>query len=151
MSINTENLGIGVNSPYNDSYFNGRIDEVVIFNIALEPSQIELVYQNKLDEISQVTGLATNAELPLEIALMQNYPNPFNPVTTIQFTMPSMSNVTLRVFDILGREVAVLIDEEKPAGYHEVHFDASHMPSGIYMYRLETPHNQLTRRMTLIK
>jgi len=97
------------------------------------------------------TSVKNFSEHPGGFALQQNYPNPFNPATTISYTIPVNSHITLRVFDILGREVAVLIDEEKPAGYHKIHFDASHLPSGIYMYRLETLHNQFTRKMTFIK
>ena len=66
-----------------------------------------------------------------------NYPNPFNPQTLIRFTVPATQHVTLHVFDALGRRVAVLVDEVRSAGAHEVAFDASSLPSGMYFYRLQ--------------
>ena len=68
---------------------------------------------------------------------MQNYPNPCNPGTTIQFTLAKICNVDLKVYDMLGREVAVLVNEKKDAGVHEVTFDGSGLSSGVYFYRLQ--------------
>ncbi len=70
--------------------------------------------------------------------LYQNYPNPFNPVTTISFTLPARSVVSLKVFDILGKEVSVLVDEEKSPGTYSVRFNAEKLSSGVYIYRLES-------------
>jgi len=75
--------------------------------------------------------------LPEQIELFQNYPNPFNPSTTISFQLSTISSVKLKVFDILGREVARLIDEKLEAGSHRIILDASRMVSGIYFYRLQ--------------
>ena len=96
--------------------------------------------------------------------LKQNYPNPFNPSTTIKFTIPSnvkgrMSNVTLKVYDVLGNEIVTLVNEEKPAGNYEVEFDGNGLPSGVYFYQLrvggpETSSGQAmiqTKKMILIK
>ncbi|MDD5361479.1 MAG: T9SS type A sorting domain-containing protein, partial [Ignavibacteria bacterium] len=66
----------------------------------------------------------------------QNYPNPFNPSTNIYFTLPVRSHVTIKVFDITGKEIKTLINELKPAGSHSVIFDASNLSSGIYFYRI---------------
>lgn len=68
--------------------------------------------------------------------LDQNYPNPFNPTTTISYALPSHANVTVRVFDMLGRQVAELVNESVSAGQHSVEFDASQHASGLYFYRL---------------
>jgi hypothetical protein len=84
--------------------------------------------------------------------LKQNYPNPFNPATTIEFTLAERGNVTLKVFDMLGREVATLVDGELNAGvlYKET-FDASKLSSGIYIYRLKTEKSSLVRKLMLMK
>ncbi|KPP98400.1 MAG: extracellular protein [Bacteroidetes bacterium HLUCCA01] len=89
--------------------------------------------------------------LPQTISLMQNFPNPFNPSTTIGFDLPQNEQVRLAIYDLLGREVAVLIDQQLPAGVHQVNFDASSLASGQYLYRISTPSATLTRSMTLIK
>ena len=85
------------------------------------------------------------------LELEQNYPNPFNPATEISFSVPAGEHVRLTVFDVLGREVAILVNEERSAGAHSVTFDASEHSSGIYLYRLETAGQQITRKMMLIK
>ena len=74
--------------------------------------------------------------IPKEFGLEQNYPNPFNPTTTIQFSVPNRSSVTLKIFDILGREVATLVDDEREPGEYKVQFDASAFASGVYFYRI---------------
>ena len=89
--------------------------------------------------------------LPAEIALGQNYPNPFNPSTMIRYQLPVNSHVELKVFDLLGREVATLVDGRVSAGYHEVSFNAPGLSSGLYIYRLVTETASFQRRMTLIK
>jgi uncharacterized lipoprotein YddW (UPF0748 family) len=83
--------------------------------------------------------------------LQQNYPNPFNPVTTIEFTIPETGMVSLKVFDILGREVSSLINNELTAGVHKLLFDASGMASGIYFYRLSAGTFSVIKKMTLLK
>lgn len=88
------------------------------------------------------------AEIP---KLLQNYPNPFNPTTKIGFQIADRGRVSLKVFDILGREVVTLIDEEKQPGEYEVQWDASDNASGIYLYRLAAAGFQLTRRLVLVR
>ena len=92
-------------------------------------------------------------ELPEVYALAQNYPNPFNPATAIRFQLPQAERVTLRVFDVLGREVAALLDNTSLAGgEHTVRFDASGLTSGVYLYRLEAGASFVqTKRMMLVK
>jgi hypothetical protein len=89
--------------------------------------------------------------LPQRFGLEQNYPNPFNPSTVIRYAVPQASQVRLIVFDMMGREVATLVQGTKSAGYHEVVFDASHLGSGAYMYRLEAGDVVLARTLYLIK
>jgi hypothetical protein len=91
-------------------------------------------------------------ELPAEFDLRQNYPNPFNPSTTIAFDLPRADNVTLEVYDVVGRHVATLVDgREMTAGRHEVRFDASGMSSGLYLYVMRTNERTQTRAMVLMK
>lgn len=77
------------------------------------------------------------AALPQEYLLYQNYPNPFNPVTTIRFDLPESGHVSLKVYDVIGQEVVVLVDEERDAGVHRVKFNGGSLPSGAYIYRLQ--------------
>jgi hypothetical protein len=79
------------------------------------------------------------------------YPNPFNPTTTLRFTLPAAADVRLEVFDLLGRRVATLVDGPLDAGTHAVPFDAAHLPSGTYLYRMQAGGAVLTQRMTLVK
>ena len=86
------------------------------------------------------------------LKLFQNFPNPFNPVTTIKFDIRSLGNVSLKVFDVLGREIAVLVDQNLRAGTYERVFDARDLPSGVYVYSLNVDGKQIgVRRMTLLK
>jgi len=89
--------------------------------------------------------------LPMEFELSQNYPNPFNPSTKIGWQSPVGSNQTLKIYDVLGNEVATLIDEYKPAGIYEVEWNASGSPSGVYFYQLITDKFIETKKMMLIK
>ncbi len=90
-------------------------------------------------------------QTPYGFELSQNYPNPFNPVTSIQFEIPNTGYISLKVYDMIGREVATLIDKNMTAGEHSVRFDATNLSSGIYIYRLSTGNESMTKKMTLIK
>jgi len=96
-------------------------------------------------------GLGVEVELPTEYALHSAYPNPFNPVTTLGFDLPENSRVRLSVYDISGRLVAAVVDGWRSAGYHEVAFDASHLASGVYIYRLEAGDFSANGKMILMK
>jgi hypothetical protein len=86
-----------------------------------------------------------------QFSLNQNYPNPFNPSTVISYQLPVYSNVTLKVYDVLGNEVATLVNEEKPAGSYEVNFTTSSLTSGVYFYQLKSGSYLETKKMILIK
>jgi hypothetical protein len=107
-----------------------------------------------------VTASPTNIEVeteipvPLTFTLSQNYPNPFNPTTTIQYDIPAVgvqNFVSIRIFDIMGREVATLVNETKEAGSYEVQFDASKLASGVYFYRLQAGTFAQVKKMILMK
>ena len=97
-------------------------------------------------EISSVDNL-----LPTEYALEQNFPNPFNPSTTIKYQLPKDGLVTLKIYDILGREVATLVNEEKIAGKYQVNFNASSLASGVYIYKLQAGDFVSSKKMLLLK
>jgi hypothetical protein len=88
---------------------------------------------------------------PSEYFLSQNYPNPFNPLTKIEYSIPTHSYVTMKVFDLLGREVIDLVNAEKESGYYEIEFNASDIPSGIYFYEMRTESFVQTRKLILLK
>ncbi|MCX7878753.1 MAG: T9SS type A sorting domain-containing protein, partial [Ignavibacteria bacterium] len=92
------------------------------------------------------------SSVPENYMLYQNYPNPFNPTTNIKFGIPKAGNVKLVVFDILGREVATIVNNEfRDVGTYTVTFDASHLSSGVYFYRLESGDFSQTKKMLLVK
>jgi hypothetical protein len=90
-------------------------------------------------------------QIPPDYSLEQNFPNPFNPATSIRYLLPDPSFVLLKVFDLLGREVAVLVNEDQPAGSHQVEFRAEHLPSGIYFFTLQANGYTKVRKMVLMK
>jgi hypothetical protein len=89
--------------------------------------------------------------LPQDYVLHQNYPNPFNPVTNLRYGVPEMSHVSLKVYNILGQEVATLVDEVKSAGYHVIHWNAAHLASGIYFTRMDSGDKVRMTKMLLLK
>jgi hypothetical protein len=101
-----------------------------------------------------ITGINNGSSAynnPSDYQLSQNYPNPFNPETKINFTIPSTGLVSLKVFDVLGKEVASLVNEVRNAGVHEVTFNASSLSSGTYFYRIETGNFVKTKKMMVLK
>tara|TARA_R110000868_G_scaffold396971_4_gene669473 strand:- start:231 stop:3452 length:3222 start_codon:yes stop_codon:yes gene_type:complete len=140
-------LTIGQVLPNNNQYnFNGKIDDIRLYD-----------YPLSLQEITELLTLSTNneeeskSEIPENTVLHQNYPNPFNPSTVISYQLSEHSLVSLKVYDLLGREVATLVDERVNAGKHQVTLDASEFSSGIYFYRLTTNNISFTKRMILMK
>ncbi|MGD8778744.1 MAG: T9SS type A sorting domain-containing protein [Ignavibacteria bacterium] len=109
-------------------------------------------YAERWDPGLVTTGVETiNASIPDKYKLGQNYPNPFNPTTKIEFSLPQSGNVSLKVFNILGQEVATLVKEQMNAGTYKVDFDASNLTSGVYVYRLETANYSVSKKMLLVK
>jgi hypothetical protein len=135
-NYNNSNLRI-VDCQFNRIYIIG--DPKCVY---FENTSGEIVYTN-VDDF-QITGLKG-------FALTQNYPNPFNPSTTITFTLSSAGHVTLTVYDLVGREIAVLVDGTKSAGEYEIIFDAGNLPAGTYIYRLQANNFTETKKMVLVK
>jgi len=102
---------------------------------------------------SEITDIRTEdlSTIPETYSLQQNYPNPFNPTTTINFSIPSSENVSLKIFNILGGEIATLISEELNAGNYSYNFDASNLASGLYIYQITAGKFNQVRKMNLLK
>ncbi len=98
-----------------------------------------------------LTGIQQTVEIPNYYSLAQNYPNPFNPVTSIKYSVPTAVNVTLKIFDVLGKEVATLVNETKQPGFYTADFNASSFASGIYFYRIDAGEFSSVKKMVLVK
>jgi photosystem II stability/assembly factor-like uncharacterized protein len=130
---------------------NSPIMDLVLHNdtrILVAATYGRSMYKYDLDII---TNVATDVLQPIEIQLLQNYPNPFNPTTKIKYEIPERSFVILKVYDVLGKEITTLINEEKPEGIYEVSFDAFDLASGIYFYKLQAGSLIEIRKMILLK
>ncbi|MBK8553873.1 MAG: T9SS type A sorting domain-containing protein [Ignavibacteria bacterium] len=101
---------------------------------------------------SYLTSVSTiNSGIPENFSLSQNYPNPFNPTTNLEFGISDLGFVTLKVFDIQGKEVSTLVNEKMNPGTYKIEFDGKGLPSGVYFYKLETAGFADTKRMILLK
>ena len=113
-----------------------EIQLAVVNGQGLPTSGIIYVDNLRLKYPGQVTSVAGGARAPAFVELEQNYPNPFNPATTIEYRLSASSDVTLKVYDLLGREVRTLVSERQNTGSHTVTFDAHNLSSGVYFYTL---------------
>jgi len=109
------------------------------------------LWKRPLSEITSVGRSQSATMIPESYSLSQNYPNPFNPATIIKYQLPENSIVTLKVFDVVGREVLTLVNAVQHAGSYTIHFDGSALASGVYMYRLTTEHFIDVKKMILLK
>jgi len=123
----------------------------VNMNVALNAGDYKIFTDKKIVRPSFITDVEENKTIPQDFVLYQNYPNPFNPSTIIGYQLPVTSNVTLKVYDILGREIATLVNEQKPAGKYELKFDGSELASGVYFFTLKTGNYAETKKMILMK
>lgn len=138
-------IGWNADESAADRYFAGQIDEAMIYNVALSSDQIRQLYDIK-------SAVMEKRTLANEFTLQQNYPNPFNPTTSISYTIPANLPVSLKVYDMLGKEVATLVDAQQSIGTHTVEFNAAELSSGLYVYKLQAG-ELLTqvRKMMVIK
>lgn len=129
------------------------LNDYTIDKMYLQGIDAELEYAvQELNYMVGATGIKNEInQIPITYSLSQNYPNPFNPVTTISYQIPKMSYVELKVFDLLGREIAVLMNKETAAGKYDVKFDGSNLSSGVYFYRLKASGYVETKKLLLIK
>ena len=138
--------GNGTTTEIKHYLFNDKVENLEDLKLFYRLKQIDY---NGGFEYSNVIEVEVN--LPTKFDLEQNYPNPFNPITTIKYNVPFKSSVTIKIFDILGKEVETLVNEEKDAGYYQTSFDASRLSSGIYFYTLRGGSYFVTKKMNLLK
>ena len=144
-------LEIGRDMPGVEEDFFGKIDDIKIYNRALSDEEIFNLY-----EFGNTTSINENDLTTVtDFVLNQNYPNPFNPSTIITYQLPINSEVTLKIYDVLGNEVTTLIDEYKEAGSYQLEFNTAsrikNLSSGIYLYKLQAGSFTSTKKMILIK
>lgn len=204
ISNNPNSVRVGESPGFPGRVFNGKIDEVRIWNISRTQEEIknfmngildesilnnensglvgyyqfdenggQVVHNSSFYQTVGVLGKSADADnndpewstseiilvgvddhdysLPKNFMLAQNYPNPFNPSTSIQFSIPSASNVKLKLYDVLGNEIKTLINENKSPGNYSINFNAEELASGIYIYRLESNNSILSKKMILLK
>jgi hypothetical protein len=121
--------------------------------ILLESNQAQpaSIWEIELYGPAGITGINNETEIPNSYTLSQNYPNPFNPTTTISYTLPEKSRVSLKIFDLLGAEVVELVNSELEPGAYKIDFNSNGLTSGVYFYRLETKTFVETKKMILLK
>ena len=140
--------GMGLDAAVTEA----RPDGGVALELKLPDSVVSYRAQSFVWQPNQVvTDIVTSGLVPSTFTLSQNYPNPFNPGTVIQFSLPHQSYVRLKVYDLIGREVASLVEDVEPAGLHAVKFDASRLASGVYVYRITADNLAIAKTMVLLK
>ncbi len=142
------NLAASVNQP-TDAYVRVTVQGIDSSKVLIIPANVYVLNSDSSNGRGQPQSVYD--VLPADYSLGQNYPNPFNPTTTIQYALPSSGHVALRVYDVLGREVRTLVDNDESAGYHSVAFDASNLPSGVYFYRIEAGKYTSVKKLMLVK
>ena len=125
------------------------IDDGAVYEVVSEFEAPAPIPQSLTKAIAK--DAAENAALPTDFNLSQNYPNPFNPATTIKYSLPNDSYVRISIFNILGQEVATLVNTTKSAGFHSVTFNANNLASGIYIYRMQAGDFVQTKKLMLMK
>ena len=107
------------------------------------------IWKRSLSQITSVESMLNN--FPANFTLQQNYPNPFNPSTQITYSIPKLSNVSIKVYDILGQEIATIVNDKKLKDLYTLRWDAQNVPTGLYFYRLVTDEYELTKKMIITK
>jgi len=153
LTYNFNDIYIGSDDVYHENYAIGDVKPGTYTITALNGAYHRVVTVN--------AGQVVDADPPSDVeedlfaaegfSIEQNYPNPFNPYTTIVYTISEASLITLKVYDVLGREVATLVNEEKAAGKYEALFDASELPSGVYVYSISSKVYRMNRKMLYLK
>jgi len=138
----------GGTSPFPLDYIIDQEGKVAYHDTEYDPRRMIRIINNLLGIVSVEEDVSTT---PLSFQLEQNYPNPFNPVTTISYLLPSRSEVRLIIYNLLGEEVARLVDSIQPAGLQQITWDASGVSSGIYFYRIQAGDFVQTKKMVLLK
>jgi hypothetical protein len=147
----TGGTGFKVGGNSTSTSFVGKLDEFRMYHRALTAPEVLQAWNSDLSGCGIVGVQNNNNNTPSAYNLSQNYPNPFNPSTKISFALPKAGNVKMVVFDLLGREVATVVNEFRTAGNHTVDFNAASLASGVYFYKIEAGDFTATKKMLLIK
>lgn len=148
LNTTTYDLTIGQILPANKQYnFKGILDDIRIYDYALIPEEIAAIYTGTTSIGSQEQN-----SIPEKTMLFQNYPNPFNPSTVIKYQVAKNSNVTIKIFDVMGRDIATLVNDWKPAGEYSITFhpEKSNLASGIYFYKLQADNYSFVKKLILL-
>ncbi len=128
---------------------NGRYVKLEV--LSCNDSQFAGLWETEILGPSNLTGIESGTEIPSEFKLEQNYPNPFNPTTKINFNLPSDQQVKINIYNALGELIRSLVNEYYTSGSHSITFNASNLPSGVYIYRLESKSFNDSKKMILMK
>ena len=131
-----------------DAEGDDHTDSIVVNGANVEGINLELRAITAVETTAVETPVA---QLPASVSLAQNYPNPFNPETVISFTLPRAMVASVKIYNVLGREIATLASGPQSLGTHSVGWNAAAQPAGIYFYRLEAGTQTLTQKMLLVK
>jgi hypothetical protein len=148
---------IGYNKFYAFNGYNGNLVELIpegsglVYMVGGKTAIVVRDTKIYAFDPQQVTNISPNRIQPVQFYLAQNYPNPFNPTTTIKYQIPELSFVTLKVYDVLGKEITTLVKEDKPAGTNKIEFNGIILPSGVYFYRLQAGDYIVTKKMVLLR
>ncbi|MBI5730507.1 MAG: T9SS type A sorting domain-containing protein [Ignavibacteriales bacterium] len=158
--LTTVGRGVQSYTDYDYAVTNGYTNDLLWYDVRAYYStegtysdpEYTAVYGIENPNIQSQDGqfITTTTEIPTDYSI-SNYPNPFNPTTTINYQLPQDGFVTIKVYDLLGKEVAALVNENKSAGYHRVNFDASKLTSGVYVYTITANNFVLSKKMLLMK
>jgi hypothetical protein len=157
MLVGNDSLGVFLFSDIGDSLgsFNEGLSNLNTHTLSMDNNGYVYigtdngVWRRPLSEM--ITDVKEVEQLPNKFALEQNYPNPFNPSTTFRYSIPNQSKVIIKVYDILGKEIETLVNEEKPAGTYDLKWNAANPPSGVYFYQIRAGLFIETKKMILLK
>ncbi|MEJ2105639.1 MAG: T9SS type A sorting domain-containing protein [Ignavibacteriaceae bacterium] len=136
----------------NPSYTYSQLGNYSVKLIVFTGSFTDTLIRTDYISVNPVTGVEDEVNhSPEEFQLFQNYPNPFNPTTTIKYYVPEESFVNLKVYNVLGTEVAELVNEKKTPGLYELNFGGENIPSGVYVYRVKAGSFTASKKMLLLK
>jgi hypothetical protein len=146
-----DNWGAGDACPNNSAVKGTSGPDSLINLVQVEPDKDNDGLPDPTSVIIVSNEKFADNSLPRDFGLEQNYPNPFNPTTVIKYQIPYDGYITLKVYDILGKEVVTLVNDYVTAGYYSYNFNASNLPSGVYFYSLNSGKLKITKKMILVK
>ena len=132
-------------------YLDNSVDQGQTYAYRIKAYRDSVVSEYSNEASITFTGIKEEQELPTEYSISQNYPNPFNPTTKIKFALPKKGFTKIIIYDLLGREVMTLVNKELQTGYHEINIAANNLPSGVYIYRIQSGNFTQAKKMILMK